>query len=657
VFRAFDPERDRLVAVKRIQLDLPPERVHTLVADLERLTEAELTHPSIAAPVAAGMSGNTAYLAVEYVTGDSLDIAIRDYGTAPPADTLRVAAQLASALDFAAVVDVCHGSLHPRDVLLSSDDTRLTGLGIAAAVERVGVAAPIHRPYSAPERVVGLPWDRRADVFSLAAMVFEMLWGKRVPGTADAAVASVSDLPGADMSALRAVFARALDEEPARRFGTALEFAERLRAAFPLVTVAAADRTRGDAAAQPAKPPRVEAPPASLPGEALELPVGKSAARGRVEPDLPLLRMDDAGTGAEPPAAVHAGPPLVPPPAAAAPIPLVADFQPEEPEHHDLDLRSKTPPGPPRIDAPVAPERDRPPVAAFVPPPADASAGNTVEVPHEFLSAAIERSRSAVWPLALALLVGIAIGFAGGYGFGSRERTPATAPAQASAAAPAAVPAPAPAPRDTGDPSGTSRPARPREEPRAADVVKPQAPPTRSAAAPPRPAPFNGGLLVHSTPSGARVFVDGHEYGTTPIPVRELSAGAHRVRIVHEGYATAERRVLLTTSRPTLSVAVELTRTSPGRAATTGAPAAAGARPSTPSTMGRFVGALTIESRPPGAHVYLDGKLVGDTPLQIPDVTAGSHAVRIEHTGYRRWTSAVRVVASETNRVTASLER
>jgi hypothetical protein len=55
--------------------------------------------------------------------------------------------------------------------------------------------------------------------------------------------------------------------------------------------------------------------------------------------------------------------------------------------------------------------------------------------------------------------------------------------------------------------------------------------------------------------------------------------------------------------------------------------------------------------------VYVDGKLVGTTPVSLPSVPAGSHAIRLEHDGYRRWSSSVRVVASEQNRVTASLER
>jgi hypothetical protein len=145
------------------------------------------------------------------------------------------------------------------------------------------------------------------------------------------------------------------------------------------------------------------------------------------------------------------------------------------------------------------------------------------------------------------------------------------------------------------------------------------------------------------------VFVDGREQGKTPLAVRELSPGAHRVRVVRDGYATEERRISITASRPAQSVTVPL---SPVRAAESRPPA-----PAASGTVGRYFGALAVESRPPGASVFVDGKLVGTTPIQLPSVNAGEHVVRLEREGYRRWSSSVRVVASELNRVTASLEK
>ena len=64
-----------------------------------------------------------------------------------------------------------------------------------------------------------------------------------------------------------------------------------------------------------------------------------------------------------------------------------------------------------------------------------------------------------------------------------------------------------------------------------------------------------------------------------------------------------------------------------------------------------------IESRPPGAKVFVDDKFVGTTPLNLSTVSAGDHTVWLERDGYRRWTSPVHVAAAERNRVTASLEK
>jgi serine/threonine protein kinase len=231
VFRAFDPDRDRLVAVKHFRLDLPPELVHQLVGDFERLIDAALKHPAVVAPVAAGIEGVTAYLAQDYVSAESLDITLRR-GPASVADSLRAATELAGALDAAAAVHIEHGVLHPRDVLLSADEVRLTGLGIARAVERVGVPTQVRRPYTAPERTIGSDWDRRVDAFALAVMIHEMLWGRRVSSAGDEAAGALTEIEGADLSRLRKVFRRALAKDPARRFDTALEFAGALNEAF-----------------------------------------------------------------------------------------------------------------------------------------------------------------------------------------------------------------------------------------------------------------------------------------------------------------------------------------------------------------------------------------------------------------------------------------
>ena len=585
MFRAQTPEGDRVVAVKLFRLDLPPERVQQLVAELQRLIDARLTHPGIAAPLATGIEGHAAYLVQEFAAADSLDIVVRDHGPAPPDEALRVAGQLAGALDFAATVNIDHGVLHPRDILISANEMRITGLGVARALERVGVTPPVRRPYTAPERIGGAGWDRRADIFSLAALLHEMLWGRRVAGAGRQAVEALTELPGADLAALGRVFSRALADNPADRFGTALELADALRSAFS---------TQPGAAAGP-------------------IASSRSAAADPRQPTLDLILAEPEIRPAEPVRFRDVEP-------APAAVPLALD----PPLEHEPVFRP-----PPAVTVPIAPRITSPP-SGFL------SGYDTEPV------SVLERSRSAMWPLALALIVGVALalGFGAGYAVGSRDRVVTTV-----AAGPGGSPSPSAPPGREFTEGAVGESPKPTAAPTPAPPAVAQAPavePTPSPA-PGRTAVADAGrLLVKSTPSGARVFVDGRDHGRTPATIRDLGRGSHRVRLVQEGYATEERRVAINPTHPLQSVIVAMTRT---RAPTAPPPAAS------------LFGSLTVESRPAGAKVFIDGQPAGATPLTLPRLGTGDHEVRLEHEGYRRWSSSVKIVSGERNRVTASLEK
>jgi hypothetical protein len=70
-----------------------------------------------------------------------------------------------------------------------------------------------------------------------------------------------------------------------------------------------------------------------------------------------------------------------------------------------------------------------------------------------------------------------------------------------------------------------------------------------------------------------------------------------------------------------------------------------------------FMGQLAIESSPPGATVFIDGKPAGETPVSSVRVRAGSHAVWVELPNYRRWTAAVQVPGGRLTRINATLRR
>ena len=395
MFRAHDTVRDRPVAVKLFTLDLTPERVHQLVAEFKRIIAADLTHPALAAPLATGIQGASAYLVQEFVSADAVDQVIREYGAAPPVDALRVAAQLAGALDFAAAVQVRHGALHPRDVLLSSDETRLTGIGVSHALERIGMAAPVRRPYSAPERIAGGAWDRRADVFSLAALVHELLWARRVSGAGVRALDGLSEIPGADLAALRAVFARALAEDPALRFGTALEFAEALRQACPGIPFGA-DQPAG-------VPPPEELEQFDVKGSEATIVTGPPITARIPDRVEPRLAVPEKEPEIDLPLSVIV----------AAEDAAFADLEPALPSKIAADARASTPGSRPYLDfgrddtARIDPSSQEPtivmPVAAPQPPPAAPATPS-----------AHEPSRPSMAPMVLALAVGLTIGFIAG---------------------------------------------------------------------------------------------------------------------------------------------------------------------------------------------------------------------------------------------------
>ena len=557
------------MAVKLFRLDLPPGRVHQLVAEFERLIAAAVTHPAVIAPVATGIQGVSAYLVQDYVAAESLDITLRR-GPSSAADALRVGTRVAGALDAAAAVHIEHGVLHPRDVLLSADEARLAGLGLARAVERVGVLAQVRRPFTAPERTVGSPWDRRADVFGLAAMIHEMLWGRRRAAAGDEAADALTEIAGGDLPRLRAVFGRALADDPAERFDTALAFAGALKAAFLVPPSREASADRKQVVRLKAYTTYEGVPTGPEPRLPFEPPAGEKHEPAR---DVVTAVVEKAEKAVE-----------------REPDPVVM--------RADLDLR-------PPVQPPDLMESHRP-------------SPDSVR--------ADERSRSAISPLAFALLIGAALGFAAGFGVGTWSRPPDPGePARSDAAV-----------ASTTDAAPATEPAR-----EITDRTVQVGPPKPTTAP-----PMVGSLLVRSTPPGARVFVDGREYGRTPLTVGNLSRGARSVRVIRDGYVTEEREITVTSAQRAQSMTVRL---SPDGVAPV---ASAVGRQAAPSTA-----PLTVLSRRDSATVFLDGQLVGTTPLVVPDVVAGEHALHLDRDGYRRWSSAIRIVTTEKNRVTASLDR
>ncbi len=227
VYRCFDPDRGRLVAVKAFHLDLTPERAETLARALEAVVADLPVHPAIVRPVGAGLADGVPYFAQAYVAAESLDVAIRNYAPAPEETAGLCLRQLAAALDLAHGQDLCHGALHQRDVFVSPELAQVTGLGVVPALERVGLSGPLRRPYTAPEQIAGENWGPAADRFALATLAFELLTGKRAAG-APTNIEPLASPAGADTIRLGRLFQAALADEPTARPGSATGFIDDL---------------------------------------------------------------------------------------------------------------------------------------------------------------------------------------------------------------------------------------------------------------------------------------------------------------------------------------------------------------------------------------------------------------------------------------------
>jgi serine/threonine-protein kinase len=183
VHRARDPLIERTVAIKVV----PIAQLQQEGADAESrfLREAQsagrLSHPNIVTIYDVGEADGLAYIAMEYLPGVTLrDIMNR--GPLPLDLALDTAAQMASALAFAHEHGVIHRDIKPANVVVTGRHGRvkLTDFGIAhlANSDRTQTGQMLGSPrYMSPEQAMGRDIDGRADIFSLGAVLYEMLTG------------------------------------------------------------------------------------------------------------------------------------------------------------------------------------------------------------------------------------------------------------------------------------------------------------------------------------------------------------------------------------------------------------------------------------------------------------------------------------------------
>ena len=229
VYRTCESDGDRLVALKAFHLDFAPEQAQTFASELENVVGPGTSHPALVPVLGAGLSELVPYLALEYVVAESLDVAIPRDTPAPVEMVLPLAIQLAKALDTAHAGKLVHGALHPRDIFVTPELVKVTGFGVVPALEHAGLRGPLRRPYTSPEQISGGEWGTAADRFAFAAILYELLTGRRSAGTARQVTAGLAAVNGVrDATGLTELFSAGLSELPEDRPVSAEQFVDDL---------------------------------------------------------------------------------------------------------------------------------------------------------------------------------------------------------------------------------------------------------------------------------------------------------------------------------------------------------------------------------------------------------------------------------------------
>ncbi len=275
VYKAFQPGMERFVAVKVMLGHLATDEEFVERFRREARAVGQLRHPHIVNVFDFGIEDKSYYMVMEFIKGENLKAYIGDHPQGLPVDeALRIASQIASALDYAHNAGMIHRDVKPANIMFVDEnhrDTVLTDFGIAHILSQPGLTASgamVGTPaYLSPDAAYGKTVNERADIYGLGIILYEMLTG-RVPYNADTPMAIImkhvnAPLPsradfGRDIpESVEAIVLKAMQKNADDRYQSAAE----MQAALDAARAQLADtKVSGPTKAVAAPPPAAVAP-------------------------------------------------------------------------------------------------------------------------------------------------------------------------------------------------------------------------------------------------------------------------------------------------------------------------------------------------------------------------------------------------------------
>src|SRR5678809_583709 len=196
VYKARDTRLERTVAVKVLPQHLSSSAEVRQRFEREAKTISQLSHSHICALYDVGREGETEYLVMEFLEGETLSDRLAK-GPLPLEQTLRYGVEMADALDKAHRQGIVHRDLKPGNVMLTKTGVKLLDFGLARSAPQAASGASLLTAspteanlteegmilgtfqYMAPEQLEGRPADARTDIFAFGCVLYEMATGKK----------------------------------------------------------------------------------------------------------------------------------------------------------------------------------------------------------------------------------------------------------------------------------------------------------------------------------------------------------------------------------------------------------------------------------------------------------------------------------------------